>query len=181
MLKVKILIKGYTAIETNGHACSTITLVQDDKYNIIIDPGTAASQQVIKLALKKEKLNINDINVVFLTHAHTDHYRNIGMFPQAKTLDYWGWWYSDLSKKATPQITKNIKFIKTPGHSFDSLTMLVKTEQGIIAICGDVFWKKNFPKKDKYASNTKLLQTSRKRILKLADYIIPGHGEIFAT
>lgn len=179
MPKVKILVKGYIGAEANGHSCSTISLVQDSGFNIIVDPGTTKNQNVIIRALKKEKLKTDDINIVFITHAHIDHYRNIGMFPKAKTLDFWGWTNGDVEKKASSIITKHIKIIKTPGHSHDSMTMLVKTKLGKITICGDVFWKKDFPKKDSYANNLKLLTKSRKKILKLADYIIPGHGDMY--
>lgn len=179
MFKIKVLLKGYCSSDNKGHACSTITLVQDRNLNIIIDPGTTKNQNAIIQALKKEKLKASDINVVFITHAHTDHYRNIGMFTKAKTLDYWGWWDGDTSKKANKKITKNIEIIKTPGHSDDGMTMVVKTKLGKIAICGDVYWKKDFPKKDSYANNPKLLAKSRRTILKLADYIIPGHGDIY--
>lgn len=179
MSKIKILVKGYIGAEANGHSCSTISLVQDGKFNIIVDPGTTKNQNVIIKALKKEGLKVSDINVVFITHAHIDHYRNIGMFAKAKTLDYWGWTDGDVEKKASSVITKNITIIKMPGHSNDSVVMLVKTKLGKIAICGDVFWKKDFPEKDAYASDIKLLAQSRKKILKLADYIIPGHGDMY--
>ena len=68
---------------------------------------------------------------------------------------------------------------RTPGHSYDSITLLVKTNNGIVAICGDVFWKEDFPKDDPYASNKEKLEESRKKILEVADWIIPGHGKMF--
>lgn len=77
------------------------------------------------------------------------------------------------------QFTDDIKIIKTPGHSYDGITLFVKTGRGVIAICGDVFWKENSPKNDPYASDKEKLQESRKRVLEMADYIIPGHGKMF--
>ena len=47
------------------------------------------------------------------------------------------------------------------------------------AICGDVFWKKDFPENDPYASDKEKLRDSRKMILELADWVIPGHGKMF--
>jgi glyoxylase-like metal-dependent hydrolase (beta-lactamase superfamily II) len=179
MPKVKILIKGYCSIDSNGHSCSTVTLVQDAKMKMIVDPGTLKSQKILINALKKEKLSVNDINVVYITHSHIDHYRNIGMFPKAKSLDFYGWYKGDYWQPCNRKITKNIKLIKTPGHNSNSTTLLVKTEKGVIAICGDVFWKKDYPKKDSYASDPKKLAASRKKLLKIADYIIPGHGDMF--
>ncbi|MBU1037100.1 MBL fold metallo-hydrolase [Patescibacteria group bacterium] len=179
MAEVKILIEGYAADYVGGRSCSTITLVQDNNLNIVVDPGTLPNQKMLVAKLKKVGLNVDEINIVFITHSHMDHYRNIGMFKNAKSLDHWGWWQGDVWKEYKNPLSDNIKVFKTPGHSYDSVTLLVKTKDGTVAICGDVFWKKDFPAKDPYASDKKKLQQSRKRILKIADYIIPGHGKIY--
>jgi len=181
MTSVKILIEGYTSGKTEERSCSTITLVQDGDLNMVIDPGTVSDPQILTDALAKENLSVNDIDIVGLTHAHTDHNRNVGMFPKAKVLDYWGWWDGDLCTDADEKITDNISIINTPGHSDDSITFLVQTNDGVIAICGDVFWKKDFPVKDPYATNLDELEKSRQLVLKKANWIIPGHGKIFLT
>jgi len=108
-----------------------------------------------------------------------DHYRNIGMFPKAKALDYWGIWDKDTVIDWKSQFTENILIIKTPGHNYDGITLLVKTEQGIVAVVGDVFWKENFSEDDPYASDKEKLLKSRKLVLQKADFIIPGHGNMY--
>ncbi len=183
MAKVKILIKGYTTADSIGaeeeKTCPTITLVKDRDIVIIVDPGVLESQQILIDKLKEEDLSVDDINIVCITHSHIDHYRNIGMFPGAKTLEYFGLWNKNTVENWKEQFTEDIRIIKTPGHNYDSITLLVKTDKGLVAVCGDVFWKENFPKDDPYASDNEKLQESRKKILELADYIIPGHGKIF--
>ena len=101
------------------------------------------------------------------------------MFPYAKTLEFYGLWDKNTVDDWKEQFTDDIKIIKTPGHDKTSITLLVKTDKGIVAICGDVFWKENFPEEDKYADDSEKLKESRKRIIKLADYIIPGHADIY--
>lgn len=179
MAKVEILQTGYASTESNGRSSPTISLVSDGDKKIIVDPGVVKDQKVIVGALKKHNLAISDINFVFVTHWHPDHARNVGMFEKAVAIDWWGWWESDLFKDFSGELTQDIKIIKTPGHSIDGVTMLVKTDRGITAICGDVFWKENYPEKDPYAQDLKALQRSRGKVLKLADFIIPGHGPIF--
>ncbi|MFH0854731.1 MAG: MBL fold metallo-hydrolase [bacterium] len=181
MAEVKILIKGYTTAETDGEekTCPTITLVKDNGLIIITDPGVLENQKMLVDKLKEEGLTVDDIDIVFITHSHIDHYRNIGMFPRAKTLEYWGLWDGVCAEEWDENFSEDIKIIKTPGHNYDSLTMLVKTNNGIVAICGDVFWKENFPKDDPYASDKEELKKSRTKILELADWIIPGHGEMY--
>ncbi len=184
MAEVKILIEGFTTADSTESqneekTCPTITLVKDKNLNIICDPGVLDDQNIILEKLKNEGLSKNDIDIVFITHSHIDHYRNIGMFPEAKTLEYYGLWEGSSVDDYKEDFTDDIKIIKTPGHSNDSLTMLVKTKEGIVAICGDVFWKENYPEKDEYAIDQEKLRESRKVVLELADYIVPGHGKIY--
>lgn len=180
MTEVKILIEGYTTADTaEEKSCPTITLVRDKDLIMIVDPGVLEDQKILVDKLKEENLTVNDINVVCITHSHIDHYRNIGMFPTAKTLEYWGLWYENKVEDWNPQFTDDIQIIKTPGHNYDNITLLVKTEKGIVAIVGDIFWKENFPEDDPYASDKEKLKESRKKVLEIADYIIPGHGKMF--
>ena len=179
MAEVKILLKGYANEGTEENSCSTISLVKDKDIIMVVDPGTAKNQDIIIEKLKAEGLKKDDVNIVCITHSHMDHYRNIGMFPKAKALDYFGLWDGDTVDDWNEQFTDNIKIIKTPGHSYDSITLLVKTDKGTVAVCGDVFWKEGYPKNDPYASDKEKLEKSRKRVLKMADWIIPGHDDIF--
>lgn len=181
MSQVKILIEGYLSADSGGKTCPTITLVRDNHLNIIVDPGTTPTADTIIEALAKEGLTPDDINIVFLTHSHYDHFKNISIFSKAKLLDYWGLWDNDKLESAPEDLTSDIKIIKTPGHSEDNVTMLVKTEQGTVAICGDVYFKENLPEVDPYASDGAALARSRELIKSSADFIIPGHGQMFAV
>ncbi len=179
MAEVKILFNGYLSEDTGGHTCSTITLVRDGDHNIIVDPGTLPDLGMMEKILKEEKLTPDDIDIVYLTHSHVDHFRGIGVFPKAKVLDYWGWWHSDTLTPYKDPVTLNIEMIKTPGHSTDGTTLVVKTGQGTIAICGDVFWKDAMMVKDPLAVDQEQLNASRRKVLEIADFVIPGHGPMF--
>lgn len=180
MAEVKILIKGYTSEDSGEEkTCATISLIRDGDIIMIADPGVVGDQQEIIDSLARENLSISDINYIFITHSHIDHYRNIGMFPMAKTLEYWGIWDKNTVTDWEENLTNDIKIIKTPGHNYDGLTLLVKTKDGVVAVVGDVFWKENFPEVDEYANNMEQLRESRKKVLEAADYIIPGHADIY--
>jgi len=183
MAEVKILQIGYSSADypDEERTSPTITLVKDQDLVMVIDPGVLAEKQLLITSLEEIGLKVDDVNLVAITHSHPDHYRNLGLFPKAKLLEYYGIWDGDKVEDWSEQFTPNIRIIKTPGHSSDSLTFLVKTKQGIIAICGDVFWKENYPANDPYANNSKALQVNRQKLLTLADWIIPGHGPIFST
>jgi len=184
MAEVKILIEGYTNADKNDEeekeiTCPTITLIKDNNLNIVVDPGVLESQQMLVEALKKEGLDVGDIDIVCITHSHIDHYRNMGMFHNAKTLEFFGLWEGNSVSDWEENFSDDIKIIKTPGHNYDGITILVKTEKGIVAVCGDIFWKENYPEKDPYATDDKKLKENRRKILELADYIVPGHAGMY--
>jgi len=185
MAEVKILIEGYTTADTaesgEEKTCATITLVKDKDLVMIVDPGVLEDQKILIDKLKEEDLAVNDVDIVCLTHSHIDHFRNIGMFSRAKTLEYYGLWDGNRVANWNSQFSDEIQIIKTPGHSSDSITLLVKTSRGTVAICGDVFWKKDFPADDSYASDKEQLEESRKKVLAMSDWVIPGHGEEFKS
>lgn len=182
--QVKILVEGFTNEE---RTCATISLVRDGDLIMVVDPGVLESQQILIDALQKEGLNINDVNMVCITHSHIDHYGNVGMFPNAKILEYFGLWNKGACEDWQEQFTPNIQILRTPGHDYTGITLLVATGPdsgypGVVAICGDVFWKENYPedpREDAFASDYEKLEQSRQLVLKVADWIIPGHGGMY--
>lgn len=180
MAEVKVLVEGYTSNDFGEEkTCSTISLIKDGELNIVVDPGVLSDQKILVDGLANQGLSVEDIDVVCITHSHIDHYRNIGMFPKAKILEYFGLWDKDTVQDWDENFTDDIKIIKTPGHNYDGITFLVKTDNGTIAVCGDVFWKEKFPEDDPYASDSKKLKESRKKVEQLADWIIPGHAGMY--
>jgi len=187
LAEVKILLKGFTnadsVVETDKERTQpTITLVRDGDIVMVVDPGILKSQQELVNALAKENLTVEDVNFVCVTHSHFDHYRNIGMFSNAKTLEYYGLWHENTVDIWNEKFTPNIQVVHTPGHDYTGITLFVNTSEGVVAICGDVFWKENYPrnpKDDAFASNIEKLKESRKKVLKTADWIVPGHSGIY--
>jgi len=185
--EVKILVEGFTnadSVEEGGaeRTQPTITLIRDEDLLMVVDPGILESQQDLIDALARENLTAQDIDVVCITHSHIDHYRNIGMFPSAKTLEYFGLWHENTVEDWPENFTENIRVLHTPGHDYTGITLLVKITDELVAICGDVFWKENYPEDphdDAFASNPEKLRESRKMIFKMADWIIPGHGPMY--
>jgi len=104
------------------------------------------------------------------------------MFSNAKSIDYYGVWDKTTIVTWTENLTDNIRILHTPGHDYTSITIFVTTKDGIVAICGDVFWKENYPqnpKDDVFASNIDRLKDSREMVLQMADWVIPGHGPMY--
>ena len=83
----------------------------------------------------------------------------------------------------------DIEILETPGHVLEHLSLLINTPKGKVALAGDCLWwvkgekqMVNVNKKDDSHPkdlDMKKLIASRKKLLKIADYIIPGHGKMF--
>lgn len=192
MTKIKVLIEGYVK-EDNGVelASSSTTLLQETGLNIIVDPGM--DKPLLLEKLKNENISPENINYVVLTHTHLDHCLLAGIFENAKVLD------NDSIYSPKGEIVPHdgkipgteIKIIKTPGHDQFHCAAVVNTEKfGRVAVVGDVFWWRTgetqetdpeilIQRNDPYVKNEAQLTESRKKVLEVADYIIPGHGKMF--
>jgi glyoxylase-like metal-dependent hydrolase (beta-lactamase superfamily II) len=192
MNKVKVLIEGY-AQERDGFekVSPSVVLIETDKFKIIVDPGF--NRKNLLESLEKENIKTGEINFVMLTHNHLDHCVLAGIFENAIVLDNGDQYLQNgiIKRQEKNMLDNGIGIIQTPGHDPFHCSIVVKTEDmGKVVIAGDVFWwtedgepKKDFESlinlEDPYVKDEKALKESREKILKIADYIIPGHGKMF--
>ncbi len=187
MAQVKILVEGYTNADKEGlsgqeKTCPTVTLVREKDIVMVVDPGVMSSQQMLIDALEKEGLTVNDVTIVAITQSHVGHTRNVGMFPKARVLECFGIWDKDRVEDWQEHFSEDIQILKTPGHDRTCITLFVKVDNdGIVAICGDVFWRESGPEVDLHASDMAQLLHSRQLVLKMSHWIIPGHGPMYKT
>lgn len=191
MAEVKVLIEGYAKqLEKGWVASSTVCLITTENKKIITDPG--CNREKLLGALAEEGLTTGDIDYVFLSHCHPDHILLAGIFENAKfiTFDSTLMYDKDLMLEFNKHVLgKDIEIIETPGHVLEHLSLIVNTPNGKIAVAGDVIWwvegeEQVFDINQKDQSQAKgmdmdKLIESRKRILEIADYVIPGHGKMF--
>ncbi len=180
---VKIIKPGYFKWigKNRCQTGSNVVLIRDGRKNILVDTGSPGEDKKIIAALKKEKLETKDLDIVIITHPHADHIGNNFLFSKALFIDSLGEFRGDkfLLAPAERQITKNVRIAKTPGHALEDISIIASsTKFGIIAIVGDLFWKAGDNKLIQIESPEKLA-ASRKKILLIADYLIPGHGKMF--
>src|SRR5690554_1115379 len=113
----------------------TTTLIQGDNINIIVDPGWR--DEALLEQLKRVSLLPEQIDIIYVTHMHADHYRSIRLFPHAKKLgyskeiEYWRAKISDVDRDileslepVTDQVYEDITIIETPGHTMEHTSVL---------------------------------------------------------
>jgi len=182
VIKPGLLVRSDTGVILDAR--STVTLIQSDDHRILIDTSLKKDRVVLRESLKAESLSPEDINMILLTHCHRDHIENNELFPNASIYAH----SSCPSKKIIKlerfpyHISQWIEIIETPGHSWDSITIIVKLEK-CYAIVGDAI-----PIKGNYEQwippivhvDAKLALESMEKIVRIADVIIPGHDSPFS-
>jgi glyoxylase-like metal-dependent hydrolase (beta-lactamase superfamily II) len=190
MNKVTVLIEGYAKqIKGGWLASSTTTLIESGEIKIIVDPG--ANRTLLLDKLKGEGFKVSDIDFVFMTHYHPDHNLLTGIFTEANALDDELIYEDDKQVEHDKKIPgTDIRIISTPGHDLFHSSLIVPTEKGSVIVAGDVFWWAEseeqkidrdslINREDPFVKDKKALRESREKLLKLGDWIIPGHGRIF--
>jgi len=157
--------------------CSTVVLLKGEK-NIIVDPGNYGFEEEILENLSKEGLKPEDIDYVINTHKDYDHILNNYLFKQKKIIQPPGviWHdkkvdcYKSLDKIKIPEI----ELIDTKGHRDQHMSIVVKIDNKTYVIAGDAITydmlEFDFRNDDE--------KKSAKKILDIADVIIPGHGPV---
>lgn len=142
--------------------------------------------------LKNNGINTDDITHVVCTHGHSDHVGCNYLFLHAKEHIV-GWAisnkdeYRSIDKDTKYVIDEGIYVMTTPGHTLDSITLIVENSDlssKPIAVCGDLFEKRDdcFDEQiwiDAGSDSIETQKQNRLRIAEIAGIIIPGHGPQF--
>jgi glyoxylase-like metal-dependent hydrolase (beta-lactamase superfamily II) len=196
MVKLKLLVEGWANFNSEiWEDYASVVYIENNNHRIIFDPGS--SREKLLSALKENQINVNDITHVVLSHRHLDHTLLMGIFPKAKIVTekylHDGTKIYEYHKNI---FGKAVEIVNLSGHTKSDLCLLVTTTEGKYALSGDLFWW-NFDEvqekdidglaghQDRFALKRKisesLLEDSRRKILSLADFVIPGHGKIFSV
>jgi N-acyl homoserine lactone hydrolase len=143
-----------------------IWLVEGAGKNVLIDTGCAAdylnsigfpSEQVStqEEELAKVGLTVDDIDMVVLTHLHSDHARDVAKFRNAtlvvqkSELEFaanphpiQAGWFVELPQDrlqvvdGDQEILEGIRVVHTPGHTPGGQSILIETGSGTTGLCG---------------------------------------------
>lgn len=162
---------------------STITLVLGPEIVLVADPGMTADDAWDETLQKMRALGVRprDVTHVFISHHHPDHITRLGLFPNAEIVDHWGLYESDVWSDHPDEfeLAPGIRVFQTPGHTHEDASLVVETPEGVYALT-HVWWMPGYePAVDPLAEEPETLEASRQKILRLADWIVPGHGAVF--
>jgi len=141
-------------------------LVEGAGKNVLIDTGCSAdylssigfpAEQVStqEKELEKVGLTVDDIDIVILTHLHSDHAKDAGKFKNAtfvvqkSELEFaanphpiQAGWFVEIPQdrlevvNGDKEILEGIRVIHTPGHTPGGQSILIETDNGPACLCG---------------------------------------------
>ena len=174
----------HTGYVRDDGVAGTVSLVEDGAALIVVDPGMVADRSLILDPLRALGHAPEEVTHVVITHHHPDHTVNIALFPNAEVVDFWARYRGDQWLDHTGDgeaISEHVRLLLTPGHTNEDLTVLVETDAGMVA-CTHAWWHEDrSPEIDPLADDQAALEASRRRILDVADTVVPGHGAPFPT
>ena len=164
-------------------AHSSVTLVLCGDRRIIIDTSTPWRRKAVLSGLKERGISPKDIDTVVLSHLHGDHTSNNELFPNARLMAH----VDELPPRGIDpvledmEICEGVRLIHTPGHTRGSMSVLVQAERRYVAAGDALPTKDNYDKWVPPSLNyyPELALRSMRRIVNMADVVIPGHDAAF--
>jgi len=169
MAKLNVIKKGHLRILGGivAGASSTVSFIHSDK-KIIVDTGVSKDRKEIIFGLEKEGFSPGDIDIVINTHPHGDHMGNNNLFENAVLFE----------NRDSKKICDDVEMIHTPGHTSNCYSVLVRTDQGRVAIVGDLIALEDDldTGRKPHSYDFELQKKNRKKIVEMSDHIVCGHG-----
>lgn len=190
---VHVLVEGYSrwVSPIEHHAVASVTLLCG-RYNILVDTGGPHNGDEVLQGVLAVGVSPEQVDFVVITHPHPDHSGNINLFPNAQVIMAHEIVrgpvfaiHNVFSTTTGLRLDERVHVVPTPGHSQYCVSVFVDTSVGRVVIAGDVFENEDdFLRDSHYATLSEDIEahkSSRARIAMWADWIVPGHGAMFAT
>lgn len=191
---VDVLFQGYSRVSGDNkfelHANATCSLVRGKNVNILVDTLTPWDAASLMEALKERDLTPDSFTHVICTHGHSDHIGNLNQFLKAtlivgKCVSRKDVYFLDAFDEGSFKITDDIIVTPTPGHTLADVSVIVRnTALGTVVLAGDLFEREEDISspliwQSAGSDDPKVQVENRRKVLSMADYIVPGHGPMF--
>jgi glyoxylase-like metal-dependent hydrolase (beta-lactamase superfamily II) len=171
-------------------AICTCTLIQGEGFRLLVDPSLEKFEEMARELDRRTGLKPRDIDTVFITHEHADHYAGLTHFPNAR-------WLSGLETAAILNKTKKLprtvepvtgklfdalEVTPTPGHTLSHQSLRFDCDGISVVVAGDAVATIDFWRERRGYFNCvdfELSARSMEKIAALADVVVPGHDNYF--
>eukprot|EP00092_Neocalanus_flemingeri_P004853 GFUD01005222.1.p1 GENE.GFUD01005222.1~~GFUD01005222.1.p1 ORF type:complete len:201 (-),score=75.77 GFUD01005222.1:54-656(-) len=192
--KVHVLQPGYSRVESDGcTANGSSTLIIGSKCKVVVDTLSPWDKDTMLAALARHGVTPREVTHMVCTHGHPDHVGNNNLFTGEGVVHIVGWSVYSKDKYIDHPFHEGEVFridgedlvvMPTPGHTLDSVSVRVNTEEGVVVVAGDLFEKQEDLAdesiwKEAGSEDEEAQQENRRKILEMADLIVPGHGPMF--
>lgn len=172
--------------------CTSTMITTDGGKHILVDPAVSG-KELIQALDERCGMKPADVDFVFITHHHGDHYVGMTDLPQAVWLAAPGDveeirqslpGYAERIFSAGEKIVPGVQVIALPGHTMGLAGLLFDSEDGMVAVAGDSVMTRDFFKDRRGYYNSVDFELSAHSIdflMEQADIVIPGHGNYFLT
>ena len=159
-------------------SCSS-AYIEDGNHRIVVDVGNAGDEEAYLAALEAAGVDRSKVDVVVLTHLHPDHSGLLHLFPNAEYVMAGSRWKGSIHAHWSEEalaVTDDVYVLKLAGHSDHDCAVVANTPQGVVTMAGDLWVRSPSDPRLKVVQDKQALETSRRRIIGLSSWIVPGHG-----
>ena len=199
-MKVTDGLHAFLWTSPSANNCNTYLI--DGPARILIDPGHLHLFEHVEVQLRVLGIEISDIDLVLVTHAHPDHFEAARLFKNqpalfAVSLEDWRM-IQEIGKHMGPMFDLDaytpdfllgpgnldlkgirLEVIPSPGHSPGSVALHWPARKALFT--GDVLFRDSLGRTDLPGGNGGALKQSIKALEPLdLELLLPGHGEILS-
>jgi N-acyl homoserine lactone hydrolase len=191
----------YKQLQEEGRTVGMVafpnTLLIRAERDYLVDPGLIMQGGPVIGAMRQLGVEANEVKDVILTHLHFDHAEGMAAWPMRRTFVHRLETEAPYAQIVAGQlenanlevlegeegeIEPGLRWIRTPGHSEGLITLLVDTDDGLVAIASDCvgplpeyFDEMDLPQD--FGPEREELLTQWRRIRELEPaMVIPGHN-----
>jgi glyoxylase-like metal-dependent hydrolase (beta-lactamase superfamily II) len=191
----------YKALQQGGRTAGMVafpnSLLIRGERDFLVDPGLIMQGAPLIGAMQELGVDPNEVKDVILTHLHFDHAEGMAAWPMRRTYVHrieteapYAQIVSGQLEMANLEVLEGeegeiepgLRWILTPGHCDGLITLLVDTDDGLVAIASDCvgplpeyFERMDLP--EDFGPEREELLTQWRRIRELDPHmVIPGHN-----
>ncbi len=134
-------------------AICTCTLIEGEGFRLLVDPSLASAEEMAKELDRRCGLKLRDIDTVFITHEHGDHWYGLLPFPRGSMaggpggrggIEQDGKTRPNVSSQPVAGFARPSRQFATPGHTLSHHSLRFDCDGQSVAVAGDAVATRDF-------------------------------------